>query len=159
MASLRRTEQLKRGVTRGIASSCACACMIAALVDACSPSSSGSADHACVQGLSVTCKPLYDPPTFDTLYAKLFVPTCASGTGTCHTSDAAKGGLVFASPDDAYSRLVGQGRVTPNDPACSLVMKRVSSTDPSFHMPPGPTSISAGEQCTIVQWIAAGAKR
>ena len=126
---------------------------------ACSPSSSGPATPACVQDLSTTCQPLYAPATFDTLYTKLFVPTCASGTGTCHTPDAAKGGLVFASPDDAYARLVTQGRVTPNDPACSLIMKRLTSTDPNFHMPPGPTSISAGAECTIVQWIAAGAKR
>lgn len=112
-----------------------------------------------MQGLTTDCQPLYAPPTFDTLYTKLFVPTCASGTGTCHTADAAKGGLVFATADDAYSRLVGGGRVTPGDPSCSLIMKRITSTDPSYHMPPGTVSLSGPEECAIVQWIAGGAKR
>jgi Planctomycete cytochrome C len=151
MASLRRSQQLALLV--------ASAAFVATTAEACSPSSPGPTTHACVTGLSATCQALYAPPTFDTLYAKLFVPTCASGTGTCHTADAAKGGLVFSSPDDAFARLVTQGRVIPNDPSCSLIMQRLTSTDPNFHMPPGPTSISAGEQCTIVQWIAAGAKR
>jgi Planctomycete cytochrome C len=155
MASLRRPKQL----ARAIAVFALLALSATTMAQACSPSSGGPAPPPCVQGLSTSCQPLYSPPTFDTLYAKLFVPTCASGTGTCHTPDAAKGGLVFSSPDDAYSRLVAQGRVIPNDPSCSLIMKRLTSTDPNFHMPPGPTSISAGEQCTIVQWIAAGAKR
>ncbi len=154
MATLRRSQQLSRAATV-----LAIAASAGAAAQACTSSSGGPASPACVQGLSTACQPLYSPPTFDTLYAKLLVPTCASGNGTCHTSDAAKGGLVFASADDAYDRLVGKGRVTPSDPACSLLMKRVTSTDPNFHMPPGPTSLSAGEQCALVQWISAGAKR
>jgi hypothetical protein len=153
MAPLRRSEQLAAASRLLVLSSAALALGIA-----CSTSSQPSS-VPCVQGLSLDCKPLYDPPTFDTLYQKIFAPTCASGTGTCHTSDAAKGGLVFASPDDAYRRLVGQGRVTANDPACSLIMKRLTSTDSSYHMPPGPNSLSPGEQCAIIKWIAGGASR
>jgi hypothetical protein len=106
-----------------------------------------------------TCQPQYDPPTFGTIYDKILHPTCASGSGTCHTSDAAKGGLVYENPDDAYALLVDGRRVIPSDPSCSLIMKRLTSTDPSYHMPPGSSSLTSGEQCTIVQWIAAGAKR
>jgi hypothetical protein len=83
--------------------------------------------------------------------------------GTCHTSDAAMGGLVFENADTAYGLLLGtsggRARVIPGDPACSLLLERLTSTDPNFHMPPGPNSISAGDRCTIVEWIDAGAAR
>jgi hypothetical protein len=117
----------------------------------------------CVANLSLDCKPLYDPPVYQTIFDKTFHPTCASGSGTCHTSDSAKGGLVFENADAAYALLLGttdgRKRVIPNDPSCSLVMIRVDSTDPTIHMPPGTTSLLDSERCAIAQWIAAGAKR
>jgi len=113
--------------------------------------------------VSASCKPQYDPPVYDTIFTKILKPTCASGTGTCHTADAAKGGLVFVDASQSHAMLLGtdgsRARVKPMDPSCSLLVERLTSTDPSFHMPPGPSSISSGELCTIVQWIAAGAKR
>lgn len=121
---------------------------------------------ACVGGLSPSCSPLYDPPAFATIQDKILRPNCATGSATCHTADAARGGLVFdGSADLSYRLLLGQGgaggrsRVVPGDPGCSLLMKRLKSTDPSYHMPPGPTSLLDGELCTIVQWISQGAKR
>jgi hypothetical protein len=121
------------------------------------------AEPPCVSGLSASCAAQYDPPDFATIHAKILKPTCASGRGTCHTSDAKKGGLVFEDADASYAMLLGKdgsrARVVPGDPGCSLIMKRLTSTDPSFHMPPGSTSIAPGEQCTIVQWIARGAAR
>jgi hypothetical protein len=72
------------------------------------------------------------------------------------------GGLVFENIDMSYALLLGQNggkaRVIPGDPACSLVVEKLESTDPTFRMPPG-TPLLPGEQCTIVQWIAQGAKR
>jgi hypothetical protein len=116
---------------------------------------------ACVGGLSLDCKPLYDP-TFQNLFDKTFHPTCAAGRGTCHTADAAKAGLVFENADDAYGLLLGtkdgRKRVVPGDPSCSLLIERLASADPSFHMPPG-ASILPAEECAIVQWIQSGAKR
>jgi hypothetical protein len=128
-----------------------------------SDGNSSGGEPPCVQGLSVDCKAQYDPATFDTIFTKILKPTCASGTGTCHTSDAAMGGLVFEDPDRAHAMLLGsdgsRARVLPGDPACSLLMKRLSSTDPSYRMPRGPTPLTAGEQCTITKWIAAGGAR
>ena len=116
-----------------------------------------------MQNLPATCAATYDPPIYQTIYDSILHPTCASGTGTCHTADAAKGGLVFENADDAYGLLVGTGggkaRVVPGDPACSEIVERLASTDPNFHMPPGPNSIPAGDQCTIIKWIQSGAKR
>jgi hypothetical protein len=73
------------------------------------------------------------------------------------------GGLVFEDADASYALLLGETdgkrRVVPGDPGCSLLLERLTSDDPNVHMPPGPTSILPGEQCDIVQWISAGAKR
>jgi hypothetical protein len=126
---------------------------------ACTSTNGPPPDPPCVQGLTASCAPQYDPPTFAIIYEKILHPTCATGIGTCHTADAAKGGLVYEDPDEAYGRLVDGRRVIPGDPSCSLLMKRLTSTDRSYHMPPGSLSLTAGEECTIVQWIAAGAKR
>jgi hypothetical protein len=120
-------------------------------------------DPPCVVGLKTDCLPQYDPPTYQTIFDKILRPTCASGVGTCHTSDGAKAGLVFENADPSYKLLLGteggRARVIAGDPSCSVIMKRVASTDPSYHMPPGPSSILPGEACTIVKWIAEGAKR
>lgn len=117
----------------------------------------------CVSGLSANCQPLFDPPTYDAIFSQIFHPTCAQGIGTCHTSDAAKAGLVFADADVAYSLLLGtvggRARVNPGDPSCSLLMIRLESGDPTFRMPPGPTPLLESERCDIVQWIAQGAAR
>jgi len=132
-------------------------------VVACTSSDPAAGDPPCVTGLSADCQATYDPPTYETIYAKIFVPTCATGKGTCHTSDAAMGGLVFASPDDAYAMLLGQNgahaRVLPNDASCSLLMKRLTSNDPNYRMPRGPTPLSAGDICTVTKWIAQGAPK
>jgi len=128
---------------------------------ACTTSAPG--DPPCVVGLTASCQAAYDPATYAVIFDKILHPTCATGTGTCHTADGAKAGLIMEDPDVAYRLLLGEdggrARVLPGDPSCSLIMKRLHSTDPHYHMPPGPNSISAGEMCTIVQWIAAGAKR
>jgi Planctomycete cytochrome C len=90
-------------------------------------------------------------------------PTCATGTGTCHTPDFVAGGLVFADETTSYDLLLGADGgtpyVIPKDPGCSTLMKRLESTDPNYHMPRGPNSLSAGDLCTIVQWISEGAPR
>lgn len=126
-------------------------------------SSDPPSELPCVQGLSASCQAQYDPPTFATIHAKILVPTCATGQGTCHTPDAAKGNLVLSDESQAYAMLKGENgaraRVMASDPSCSLLMKRLMSKDPNVHMPKGPTSLSDGEICTITQWIANGAPR
>ncbi len=117
----------------------------------------------CVSGLRTDCSPLYDPPVFTTIFTKILQPTCAQGMGTCHTSDAAMGGLVMEDIDDTYARLLGQvdgrARVNPGDPSCSLLVERLEANSPDVRMPPGPTPLDAAARCDIVQWIAMGAAR
>jgi Planctomycete cytochrome C len=118
---------------------------------------------ACVTDLPKNCAPLYDPPTFDTIYMKILHPTCAEGITTCHTSDGAKGGLIFENADDAYALLLGQrgghARVLPNDAACSLLVIKTWSTDPNFRMPPGNMALPASQVCDLQLWIEQGAQR
>ncbi len=159
----RTTESLATARAISIAIALTTALSVGAFGCSAAPTANDDAAVACVSGLTAECSALYAPATFDTIYTKIFAPTCASGTGTCHTSDAAKGGLVFANADDAYARLVGTNggrvRVVPSDPGCSLLMKRLASTSSTYRMPPGPDGLLEGERCTIVQWIAAGAQR
>jgi hypothetical protein len=131
----------------------------------CTDSGDGEADAdvPCVSGLTTSCAATYAPPTFDTIFTSIFQPNCAVGTGTCHTSDFAAGGIVFADESVAYGTLLGADGgtpyVLPDDPGCSTLMKRLESSDPSYHMPRGPSFLSAGDLCTIVQWIDEGAPR
>jgi hypothetical protein len=123
----------------------------------------GPDELACVEGLDPACAPLVDPPTFDAVYTETLHPTCASGSGTCHSRDAAKGGLVFEDPDESYGLLTGslggRPRVVPGDPSCSLVVERLHADDPEVRMPPGPTPLPDAEACLIQRWIADGAQR
>lgn len=129
---------------------------------ACS-SSPAPATSTCVEGLRTDCSPLYDPPSFSTIFEKILQPTCAQGQGTCHTSDAQMGNLVFEDEDDAYARLLGEvdgrARVKPGDPACSLLVERLEANSSNVRMPPGPTPLPEAARCDFVQWISEGAAR
>jgi Planctomycete cytochrome C len=129
-------------------------------VAACS-SNHESPPLVCVDSHPTTCQPTYDPPTFATIHAKILKPTCASGTGTCHTSDAQKGGLVFEDEQASYNQLrdASHPRVIPGDTSCSLILERLLSTDAENRMPPGNLPLTDGEICTITKWIANGAPR
>lgn len=104
-----------------------------------------------------TCTPTYTP-TFDNVFSRTLQPTCGVAGGSCHGPDGAKGGLVLAEADAAHAALL-DGRVEPGDAACSLIVRRLESTDRGFRMPPGSSALSAGERCAIEQWIEAGAAR
>lgn len=121
---------------------------------------------ACVEDVKPDCSPQYLPAVYGTIFEKILRPTCASGRGTCHTADGAKGGLVFDDADTAYDLLLGRGGspradavVVAGDPACSTLVKRLYASDPAARMPPGPTGLSAGEICTFTRWIGDGAPR
>jgi hypothetical protein len=122
---------------------------------------SGPASPSCVSGLSSDCAASYSPPAFAMIFTGILQPNCAVGTGTCHTPDFVAGGVVFADQTDSYNLLLGMGGgtayVLPGDPGCSVLMERLESTDPSFHMPRGTNFLSSGDLCTIIQWISMGA--
>ena len=133
--------------------------LLAGIVLACGCSDSEPA-QACVQTLDLACAPLYSP-TFDQVYARTLQPTCALAGASCHSSEGAMGGLVFADPDSAYEALLGQSgaaaRVVAGDAACSELVERLYAPGAQV-MPPG-SPLADAERCAVVQWIQNGAKR
>lgn len=116
---------------------------------------------ACVTDVTTQCQPLY-PPTYDQVFNRTLSTTCAQPGGVCHASAGVQGGLLFVDADQSYAMLLGEqggdARVLPGNPACSILVERVASTDASTVMPPK-APLSAAETCAIVQWINNGAKR
>ncbi len=115
-------------------------------------SSSGQAS-SCTTPAPTTCSPLYDP-TYEQVFARTLKPTCAAGGSSCHS--AGKGGFLVDDIDATYTRI--SERITPSKPECSVVVDRLYSTETGYAMPPG-AQLSEAERCSIVQWIAAGARR
>jgi hypothetical protein len=115
-------------------------------------------DRPCV-ALNAQCQPLHDPPTYSTIFTEIFHPNC-SAMGACHGPPTPSAGLSFEDSAEAYQLLLGtkggKARVLPNDPGCSILAKRLFSTDPGFHMPPG-GNLSDAQLCDVVKWLVAGA--
>jgi hypothetical protein len=116
-----------------------------------------SGDDECLTDLDASCAPLYEP-TFENVFDNTLKPTCGLPGRSCHATEGRKGGLFFAEADEAHELLVEGGRVEAGNPACSLIMRRLESEDPSYQMPPG-RQLSAAERCAIQQWIENGAMR
>jgi hypothetical protein len=117
-------------------------------------------DDKCLDTLQTTCTPTF-PPAWPAIYERILRPQCGvlNSGGTCHGAEGKQGGLNLVDANTAYSELLGMtghARVIPNDPKCSILMKRLESTDPNYRMPRGGT-LDAGFRCVIQQWIAAGA--
>ena len=106
--------------------------------------------------VSSECAALYEP-SFQNVFSQTLAPGCAVA-GQCHGSDAARGGLVISEFHSAYSALLDNGKVIPSDPKCSELIIRMESKNRNIQMPPGNT-LSAAERCSVIQWIAAGAKK
>ena len=107
-------------------------------------------------GVDTSCTPAYEP-TYDALYANTFKPSCAASGVSCHASTGRQAGIDFGEPNAGYEGLT-KSVVRPGQPECSVLVHVVLSTDGKVRMPPG-RSLSAGEQCAIIQWIARGAAR
>jgi hypothetical protein len=115
----------------------------------------GGDELSCVE-VDLACQPLY-PPVFEQVFSQTLQPKCGVAGGACHSRDGRKAGLVLDDRDEAYQRLVEDGRVDPGAPSCSLLIERVYAPA-SLRMPPGRTLADA-ERCALVQWVASGAPR
>jgi hypothetical protein len=115
----------------------------------------GGDELSCVE-VDLACQPLY-PPVFEQVFTQTLQPKCGVAGGACHSRDGRKAGLVLDDRDEAYQRLVEEGRVDPGAPSCSLLIERVYAPA-SLRMPPGRTLADA-ERCALVQWVASGAPR
>jgi hypothetical protein len=105
-----------------------------------------------------TCTPLYEP-SYANVFAKTLQPTCAKSGVSCHASTGRQGGLSFEDADEAYGLMLDTTQaVRPGEPSCSAIVARIVALDGNVRMPPG-RSLDAAEQCSVIQWIANGAKR
>ncbi len=116
----------------------------------------GDSLPACVT-VDPTCTPQLYLPTFDNVYTMTLQNSCGSQRSSCHAADGAAH-LSMATETEAYVNLLA-GRVTAGDPSCSELIVRVTSVGASYQMPQGPASsaLTAGEQCSLIHWVAAGA--
>jgi hypothetical protein len=161
-ANVRRRKQHARavGVSARLASVFACGWLT--LAAACT-SETDPPDSPCVTNLPATCDPSL-PVTYDALYDKVFEASCGvSGVG-CHGATNPQAGLDLSSTEAAYGALLGtaggRARVLPADPACSILVERLESSDPDKRMPRGATQpLAAGVRCAIETWIKNGAER
>lgn len=103
-----------------------------------------------------SCTPAYEP-TYDNLYAATFQPSCAKSGFSCHSPEGHQGDLNFFDKEAVFAELVKHD-IKAGNPECSPLAQRVVSTDGFQRMPPG-KSLPAGEQCAVIEWIRAGAKR
>lgn len=104
-----------------------------------------------------SCTPAYEP-SFDNVFQKTLKPSCALPGSSCHAAAGHQGGLVMEDIETAHNLLLEHKRAIAGNPECSLVVRKTQSTDRAFQMPPG-LPLSAEEQCSILQWVAQGAKR
>jgi hypothetical protein len=115
----------------------------------------------CVENLPTTCDPAFTP-TWTSVYDKVIRPSCG-GTGSgasCHAAEGKQGGLELSSSDGSLSALLGEvdgkPRVLSGDPACSILVGRIESSDPARRMPLG-GQLNEATRCAVRQWIEMGA--
>lgn len=120
---------------------------------------------ACVEVDPQGCAPLYSP-SFDEVFTRTLMPSCATGGGSCHgnaqASGAAAHGLFVDTADDTFTRLLeDRGDATfviGGDAACSPLVVRLLVDDDALRMPVG-SALPAGEICSVAQWVDSGAVR
>jgi hypothetical protein len=139
---------------RRLAVLAAALCLIACTDDT---GSDDSDPQTCVEIDYEGCALLY-PPSWDQVWDQTINTTCSGGGAACHSGQF---GVIFTDQTSAYTSLTTgeHAQIIPGDPACSPLMHRLESDDPSFRMPPGNTALPAGARCSIATWIANGASQ
>lgn len=109
-----------------------------------------------MSGLDPDCTPAYTP-TFEEIHRRTLTQSCAIAGRSCHATAGNQGGMALEDLDAAYRALVDDGRVIPNDAACSLLVMRIEASDERLMPPSDP--LRAPERCAIETWIRQGAAR
>lgn len=138
---------------------CALLAAIASLVFLACSTSKDPPPRTCVP-VDTACAPLY-APTYAEVFERTLKPSCGREGASCHASQPSpQKGIALDDPDRAYKILLEdeRGLVVAGDPGCSMIVARITSQDGFVRMPPGRALLPA-EQCSVIQWIAAGAKR
>lgn len=116
----------------------------------------------CLPEPTAACTPEINTD-FASIHRSLFAQRCGTTGGACHGPEGRKGNLVLADPDAAHKALLGQdgtaARVIPGDAACSSLLQRLETDDPTKRMPLGENKLSEGIRCAVRTWIEGGASR
>ena len=129
-----------------------CATALMTAMTACSDPPSLS----CVDRVDfATCGALY-APTWDNVYTNTIVRGCSTGGGSCHAHLGRQGGLDLEGSDQAYRALVDGHYVLAGNAACSPMVERLYTSDPTLVMPRG-ARLNDAEACAVGKWVAAGA--
>jgi len=106
-----------------------------------------------VLGIAAACTdPAQRPTTWEYLHPAVIAPSCASAT--CHSSLAARAGLVLEDRDHAYRLLIDERFVIPGDPASPLMY--VLRGDQRVRMPPD-APLPEVDVDLVEAWIVDGA--
>ena len=128
---------------------------------ACSSDGSSSDEPTCLpQAATTDCTPTYEP-TFHNVWETTLKPICAANG--CHSGSMPTGNMSLEDEAQAYTNLLmkssnGEPRVTAGDVKCGKVVVRLNSKNEAYSMPPT-MSLPANDLCSIMQWIAMGAKQ
>ena len=94
-----------------------------------------------------------DPVDFSRDVQPLLARRCLS----CHGPDTQEGGLRLDSADGATSELPSGGRaIVPGSADTSLVLERITSTDPDLQMPPEGARLTPAQVASLRDWIGEG---
>ena len=86
-------------------------------------------------------------------------PVLAKRCFSCHGPDTHEGGLRLDRAEAATAPLDSGGRaIVPGDPEASLILERITSSDPDLRMPPEGPRLTAEQVSALRGWIAAGAE-
>jgi mono/diheme cytochrome c family protein len=92
-------------------------------------------------------------------FAREVQPLLARRCFACHGPDKAEGGLRLHESDKAFAKLEsGELAIVPGKPSESSLLKRISSSEEDFRMPPEGKPLSETEQALLRSWIEQGAK-
>ncbi len=89
-------------------------------------------------------------------------PILSNNCYTCHGPDSKfrQANLRLDLLDDAFTeRRPGRTPIVPGDPDASLLIRRITSDDPGYRMPPPESkkSLTVVEKAILARWIASGA--
>lgn len=102
----------------------------------------------CLEALA--CPPR-ETPTFEVLYDEVLAPSCAFASRSCHGPGGARRPSMV---DLETAREELDPYVVPGEPLCSELVRRVSSEEAGFRMPPAASSrLSDDAICAIAAWV------
>jgi mono/diheme cytochrome c family protein len=86
-------------------------------------------------------------------------PLLAKRCAACHGPDTQEGGLRLDDRRAAVVKLDSGGQaIVPGKPADSLILERITATDPDIRMPPEGPRLTAAQVAAIKTWIEQGAE-